>query len=54
MANYEPRLLKEAKIAYQRGEKLTFQVNKREGRRFWTLRREVTIANGEEEYFEGD
>ncbi len=52
--NYESRLLKEAKIAYQRGETLTFQVNKREGRRFWSLKRTVSVANGEEEYFEGD
>lgn len=51
---YEPRLLKEAKIAYQRGETLTFIVNKREGRRFWRIKREVSVANGEEEYFEGD
>ena len=51
---YESRLIKEAKIAYQCGETLTFQVNKREGRRFWDIFRRVKVAHGEEEYFEGD
>ena len=52
--NYESRLLKEAKVAFKRGETVTFIVNKREGRRFWRLKREVSVANGEEGYFEGD
>ena len=49
---WQKRLLQEAKIAYERGQKLTFIVNKREGNRKWRIYRTLVVANGEEEYFE--
>lgn len=51
---YEQRLIAEAKIAYERGEKLTFSVIKRQDTRFWKIERTRVVSSGEEEYFEGD
>ena len=51
---YEPKLLREAEIAFERGEKVTIQFNKREGKRFWKIYRERLVTSGEQDYEEED